>query len=125
MTASNTRSLPAHYRQPPKSFKTHSVLSPDGQWRLAFSPVKKGGYAVVNINLVPTNGYTKGGMTLILSEELGYNWGFNKQPCGNYWFQIGTSNPHNGLAVDFSRQFWDWLVADGWKPMKENSDGKD
>jgi hypothetical protein len=88
---------------------------------LDFAPKKSGSIYTISILLrADNNGYTKGGLTLVLPEQLGSDWGFHKQSGGDYWFQIGTNNPQIGLSLEFCRQFWDWLVSQGWKPLKEN-----
>ena len=111
--------------QPLKSTNTHSLVSGTGgnpNWVLDFAPKKSGSIYTISIILrADNNGYTKGGLTLILPEQLGSDWGFHKQSGGDYWFQIGTNNPQIGLSLEFCRQFWDWLVSQGWKPLKENA----
>lgn len=111
--------------QPLKSTNTHSLVSGTGgspNWVLDFAPKKSGSIYTISIILrADNNGSTKGGLTLILPEQLGSDWGFHKQSGGDYWFQIGTSNPQIGLSLEFCRQFWDWLVSQGWKPMKEGA----
>jgi len=117
------RSAPAG--KPLKSTKTHSLVSGTGgspNWVLDFSPKKGRSLYTMSITLRADNGgYTKGGLTLTLPEELGKYWGFHKQSGGDYWFQIGTSGPQTGLSLEFCRQFWDWLVSQGWKPVKEEA----
>lgn len=111
--------------QPLKSTNTHSLVSGTGgnpNWVLDFAPKKSGSIYTISIILrADNNGYTKGGLTLVLPEQLGSDWGFHKQSGGDYWFQIGTNNPQIGLSLEFCRQFWDWLVSQGWKPLKENA----
>lgn len=117
--------MPYSAVQPLKSTNTHSLVSGavgKPNWVLDFSPKKSGSLYTISITLrADNNSYTKGGLTLVLSEQLGKDWGFQKQPCGDYWFQIGTTNPQMGLSLEFCRQFWDWLVSQGWKPLKEGA----
>ena len=111
--------------QPLKCTKTHSLVSGaygNPNWILDFAPKKRGSLYAMSIALRADNGgYTKGGLTLILPEQMGEYWGFHKKSYGQYWFQISTGKPQEGFALEFSRQFWDWLVSEGWKPMKEEA----
>jgi hypothetical protein len=57
-------------------------------------------------------------MTITLPRNMGKDWGFERQSSGDYWFQIGTDSQQKRLAVDFCRQFWDFLVTEGrWEPL--------
>lgn len=110
--------------QPPKSYATHSLVSGSGgnpDWILDFTAKEYDGRSTMNITLRASNNTTKGGLTITLPEDLGREWGFQKQSTGDFWFQIGTHHPMDRLAVAFARQFWDFLVSQGWKPVKEEA----
>jgi hypothetical protein len=117
--------MPYSAVQPLKSTNTHSLVSGaygNPNWILDFAPKKSGSLYTISIALRADNGgYTSGGLTLVLPRDLGESWGFQKQSCGNYWFQVSTHKPQMGLSLEFCRQFWDTLVSEGWKPLKEGA----